>query len=65
MLQERVTAKGEIAKLLEKEAKAPRARKFKLSQPLARYFTYLITKYKDDYKVRFRKYRTKIFTFAR
>lgn len=37
--------------MLEKQAKAPRMRKFKFPNAQAIYFTYLIKKYGDDYKV--------------
>ena len=46
--------KSEIAKLLEQDAKAPRVRKFKFPKPQAIYFTYLVKKYGDNYKVSFK-----------
>lgn len=45
--------KSEIAKLLEKKAKTPRMTKLKFPNAQAMYYTYLIKKYADDYKVIF------------
>lgn len=50
-LQSTKAPKGEIAKMLEKEAKAPRMKKFKFPNAQAIYYTYLIKKYGDNYKV--------------
>lgn len=43
--------KTSVAKLLEKQAKAPRAKDFKFPTALALRFTTLIKKYGEDYKV--------------
>ncbi|KOB69434.1 Nucleolar protein 16 [Operophtera brumata] len=43
-------AKKEIAEILEKEARAPRARKFMLPKSQVELITYLLDKYGQDYK---------------
>lgn len=46
-------AKNYVAEKLEAEAKAPRERLFKLPKGQAQFFTYLIKRYGEDYKVRY------------
>lgn len=43
--------KMDVSENLEREAKAPRVKNFKLPTPQVKYLTYLLNKYHDDYKV--------------
>lgn len=42
--------KKEVAEILEKEARAPRQRRFALPKPQVEFITYLLDKYGHDYK---------------
>lgn len=52
VFQETSEQKSNIATALEAEAKAPRVVKFKFPKTLSIYYSYLISKYGDNYKVR-------------